>query len=211
MYTQAVVEALIEAYKENNKIKYLSSAQLKTGEQLVLLGNKAYATAVLLGQGKNKVAQCCYDIRNGKVTIQGLKVEKTDAANNPSRGIGIGRTIVEFVEDIARAEGVRMLELKSVKGARDFYRNIGYYDMEQFGSLCSMRKVLIKTDVQDENFTVNENASHDPRDMVSDKLVSNAPSAISDVEESRSTIYKKPIISQQPETALRSALKPKEQ
>lgn len=55
-----------------------------------------------------------------------------------SRGLGVGTTIVEHIEDFARVKGIERISLETgtneaFKPARELYKSLGYQSCEAFG------------------------------------------------------------------------------
>ena len=70
----------------------------------------------------NKLIGTVFLKENDDSTVQ----IKTVAILNEFRGIGLGRYLLEFIEDLARERGYSQARLMGRMSCKDFYRKLGY-------------------------------------------------------------------------------------
>ena len=126
MYTESVVEEYLRAYKEVNGVKYVGVAQTTKKnseghyETIVLAGNDYIINARLIGKGKENLGVCAIKMVDGELTAQGVQVAEE------YKGRGIGTAIMGMANEIARANNMDEVAVRSLPSALPFYINLGF-------------------------------------------------------------------------------------
>ena len=85
------------------------------------------------------IAYYSVDMRNDNLFINSIQVQK------PYQRMGLGREMIQRIEQIARERNLRAIELwvqTTNRAAMDFYRHMGYRMISRQGNNYLMRKIL---------------------------------------------------------------------
>ena len=121
MYTEAVVEEYIKAYREVKDVKYIGVAQTdKPNAQgfrdtIILVGNDTLINAKIIANGNQTVGTCAIGFKGDELRVQAIKVA------DQHRNNGIGSAIIGLANDIARANDKEMMTVSSLPSALPFY------------------------------------------------------------------------------------------